>query len=330
MPHGADATLIIRGLRVIFEGEHGSVEAVRGVDFDVQPGEILAVVGESGSGKSSALAAILGLLDPRTTHVSADVVHFADSPQVDDEGTSVSRKVGYIQQDAQASLDPVFTTGYQISETLVMRDGLSWREARKRSVELLELVGIPEPELRVKHYPHQFSGGMCQRVAIAMAIACNPSLLVADEPTTALDVTVQAQILRLITQLRDERNMSVVLITHDLGVVAEVADSVAVMYAGLIVEKGSVAEVFGTPRHPYTLGLMRSIPGGTTRRTNHRMYQLPGRSISAGEVVSGCAFFDRCSIRRPECRQINPPLELVGPQHWSACLYSEELGVISD
>lgn len=323
----ADSVLRVRGLHVSFETESGSVSAVRGIDLDVGPGEILAVVGESGSGKTSVFSAILGLLDPSVTTVSAECIEIVEPNAGTSAGraSSAANLVGYIQQDAQASLDPVFTTGHQISETLVVRDGLSWREARRRSVELLDLVGIPDAALRVRHYPHQFSGGMCQRVAIAMAIAANPVLLIADEPTTALDVTVQAQILRLIQRLRDERRMSVVLITHDLGVVAELADSVVVMYAGAVVERGPVADVFANPRHPYTLGLMRSIPGGRSKTEEGRLFQLPGRSISAQEVSRGCAFAERCSIAHIDCCEITPTLMQVGSNHWAACMYSAEV-----
>lgn len=324
--------LRVGGLHVSFETEIGSVLAVRGIDLDVGPGEILAVVGESGSGKTSVFSAILGLLDPSVTTVTAECIEIMDPKTGASAGKASSPKnlVGYIQQDAQASLDPVFTIGYQISETLVVRDGLSWSEARRRSVELLDLVGIPDAALRVKQYPHQFSGGMCQRVAIAIAIAANPVLLVADEPTTALDVTVQAQILKLIQRLRDERRMSVVLITHDLGVVAELADSVVVMYAGSIVEKGPVADVFSNPRHPYTLGLMRAIPGGRSRTAEGRLYQLPGRSISAGEVSAGCAFAERCSIAQSDCQERSPSLMPVGPSHLAACFHSAEVWQLHD
>ena len=264
MPGPSDALLRVRGLHTRFLTDHGVVHAVNDVSFSVRRGETLALVGESGCGKTAAMLSVLRLLPARRARVDADEVTFRgrDLLALDDEGMRRVRgaEVAMIFQDPRASLNPVLTIGRQLTESLQVHLGLGRREARECAVELLDSVGIPRANERIDDYPHQFSGGMCQRVTIAMALACDPVLLIADEPTTALDVTVQAQILDLVTELRAERRMAMIWISHDLSVVAGLADRVAVMYAGSIVETAPVGRLFDAPAHPYTRALLASLP----------------------------------------------------------------------
>ncbi|HEY5144383.1 MAG TPA: ABC transporter ATP-binding protein [Solirubrobacteraceae bacterium] len=317
-----DAALSVRDLRVSFRTESGLVQAVRGVDFDLAPGEILGIVGESGSGKSAAAMALIGLNRSRNASLQGRVTfRGSDLMQLDESALRRVRgaQIAMIFQDPMTSLTPVHRVGGLIAEVLRAHEPLSRREARDRAIALLGDVGIPEPERRVDDYPHEFSGGMRQRVMIAMALACRPAVLIADEPTTALDVTIQAQILRLIRRMRAELQTAVVLITHDLGVVAEVADRVAVMYAGRWVEEGPTADVFAAPQHPYTIGLLGSMPRTDRPRTT-LLEAIPGQPPAMTLVDEGCAFRARCRSAIDACAA-RPELELRGGAagHRDAC-----------
>lgn len=314
--------LSVRDLRVRFETAEGPVEAVRGVSFDVNRGEVVAVVGESGSGKSLTALGIMGLISGQGS-VSAGSVTFGgrDLTKLTQRAMSDirGREIAMIFQDPLVALNPVLTIGRQIGEAMGRHEGVSKAVARRRSVDLLELVGIPSPHVRVDQYPHQLSGGMCQRVMIASALACGPSLLIADEPTTALDVTVQAQIMRLLRDIQRQAGMAMMLITHDLGLVAGAADQVNVMYAGRIVESGRVNDVFASPSHPYTIGLLNSMPRINSERSR-RMVSIPGSPPQLGAIPSGCAFEPRCRSRVESCQRVDPALESVGGSHARACI----------
>ncbi|BCJ38453.1 ABC transporter ATP-binding protein [Actinocatenispora thailandica] len=316
--------LRVRDLRVRFGTRRGGVPAVDGVSFDVYPGETVAVVGESGSGKSVTMQAVMGLL-PRGAQVSGSITY--RGTELVGRPLSVTRalcgdELAMIFQDPLSSLNPVFRVGRQITEALVRRRGMSRAAARDRAVELMTRVGIPAPELRVDEYPHQFSGGMRQRAMIAMALAMSPRLLIADEPTTALDVTVQAQIMRLLASLRESEGMALALITHDLGVVADAADRVALMYAGRVVEAGPTREVYEHCRHPYTEGLLASVPDDAGA---DRLVPIPGQPPNPASLPAGCAFHPRCRYAIEPCRRTAPALsELDG--HSAACHRSEEVG----
>ena len=322
---GTDPLLRVEGLRTFYYTHAGIVRAVDGVDFAIPAGGTLGVVGESGSGKSVTALSVMGLVDAPGRIEPGSTISFAGRNLAglrDDELAKVrGRDISMIFQEPMTSLNPVFTCGEQIAEAVRLHEGASDAEAKTRAVEMMRLVGIPSAERRVKDYPHQLSGGMRQRVMIAMALACNPKLLIADEPTTALDVTVQAQILELMKDLRERLGMAIMLITHDLGVVAEMADEVAVMYAGRIVERGPVSEVFRSPQHPYTEALMKSIPVlGLT-------YEQPLNAIrgvvpSPLEWPSGCRFEPRCDDAFERCVTDDPPLLDVAPQQ-SACWLCE-------
>jgi oligopeptide transport system ATP-binding protein len=317
--------LRVRGLEVTFATRHGTVPAVAGVDLDVAAGEVVALLGESGSGKSVTARALMGLLDRSNVTVSADELRLDD----DDLRTAVrGRDMTLVFQDALSALNPVLSIGDQLSEPFRVHRGLSRRAARTEAVELLHLVGIPAPQRRIKDYPHQFSGGMRQRILIAMAVALGPKLLIADEPTTALDVTVQAQILRLLDRLRAELRMGVLLITHDLGVAAEIADRIAVMYAGRIVETGAAADVLDSPRHPYTAALLRSVPD--LQAPGDDLRPVPGAPPNLLAVPGGCPFHPRCDISTDLCRATRPQLRTVVPgdanaHRAAACHHVEEL-----
>jgi oligopeptide/dipeptide ABC transporter ATP-binding protein len=329
MPAASDVPLLrIENLTVHFRTSHGLVRAVDGASYDVQRGETLAVVGESGCGKSVTAMAVLGLLPQPPAELPTGAILFEgeDLRKATPERLQAIRgnRISMIFQEPMTSLNPVFTIGDQIMEGLLLHRGLSREAARREAARLLELVRIPAPEQRLDEYPHQLSGGMRQRVMIAMALACRPSLLIADEPTTALDVTVQAQILELLRELQRELGMSIVLITHDLGVVAETADRVVVMYAGNIVEHAPVAGLFERPRHPYTAGLFLSLPsleteGGTLR-------PIEGSVPEAVNLPSGCRFHPRCPFAMPVCSERPPELvarDATG-EHRSACFYVDE------
>jgi peptide/nickel transport system ATP-binding protein len=303
LPHSDEAMLDVADLSVTFSTENGVVRAIRNVSFSLGRGEILSIVGESGSGKTVSLLSILGLVDRRTAHATGraffkgrDLINLSDRKMRAIRG----RDIALISQDPMTALTPVQTIGFQIVEQLHAHQSLPRRSANRKAIDLLTDVGLPNPERIMDRYPHQLSGGMRQRVVIAMALSCNPSLLVADEPTTALDVTVQAQILELLKRLQKDHGSSIVLITHDMGVVREMADRVAVMYGGEIIEQGTAEQVLNDPWHPYTWGLMASIPPLYGERPK-RLFSIPGTPPAPGQVGEGCAFFDRCRFRSESC-----------------------------
>ncbi|HVJ53375.1 MAG TPA: ABC transporter ATP-binding protein [Aliidongia sp.] len=301
-----------------FRTGSGTVPAVSDLTFDLARGEILALLGESGSGKSATARAIMGLLRPPTATVRADRLRLdtADLLEISETEARALRgsRMSLVFQDALSALNPVFTIGTQLSELFRLHGGTSRAEARRASLDLLRLVGIAAPEQRIDDYPHQLSGGMRQRVLIAMAIALRPRLLIADEPTTALDVTVQAQILELLDRLRRELGMAILLITHDLGVVAEIADRVAVMYAGRIVETAPVEPLFAAPAHPYTEALLTSTPRGDAA-----LRAIPGVPANPAALPGGCAFHTRCAYAQPLCAAERPALRERGPNATVAC-----------
>ena len=318
----ADPLLEVVDLKVTFRTEDGLVRAVDGLSFRVDPGEVLGIVGESGSGKSVTMMSVMRLInDPNAVfegqvlYKGADLMTATESRMQDIRGAEMAM----IFQDPMTSLNPVYKVGWQIAEQLQAHESMSDKQARARTVELLRAVGIPNPEVRVDEFPHQFSGGMRQRVMIAMALSCNPDLLIADEPTTALDVTIQAQILEVIARLKSEFNSAVVLITHDMGVVAEVADRVIVMYAGRVVEHGTKEEVFNDPQHPYTWGLLGSIPR-LDRPRPKRLTAIPGNPPSLVNLPEGCHFAPRCRHKFDRCLTDDPNLtDKVGNGHLDAC-----------
>jgi peptide/nickel transport system ATP-binding protein len=297
------------------------------VSFHVAEGETLAIVGESGCGKSVTANSILRLI-PEPPGRIAGVIRFqgTDLLKLSDRAMRAIRgnDISMIFQEPMTSLNPVLNVSRQLGETLRLHQGLDKRAAEARAVEMLALVGIPEPRRRVREYPHQMSGGMRQRVMIAMALACNPKLLIADEPTTALDVTIQAQILELMADLKRKVGAAIVLITHDLGVVAEVAERVMVMYAGRKVEEASVKQLFRSPRHPYTQGLLGAVPklGSSLTGTDTKLAEIPGQVPSLKERILGCVFASRCTLATEMCRQLAPALEAKAPGHVAACHYA--------
>jgi peptide/nickel transport system ATP-binding protein len=317
--------LSVEDLRVRFDSDDGTVLAVNGVSFDVGEGEVLALVGESGCGKSMTAMALLGLLPPTATRSGSirlagrDLTTLRPREMRELRG----REISMIFQEPMTSLNPVFTVGYQVAEVLRRHEGLSRRAAQDRAVELLELVRIPAPRQRVDEYPHQMSGGMRQRVMIAMAVACNPKVLLADEPTTALDVTIQAQILDIMRDLREQLGTSVVIITHDLGVVADIADRVVVMYAGHVVETGVVDDVFARPQHPYTIGLLGSVPRPDLAPTSasDRLTEIPGIVPTLRQPPHECVFAPRCPRADDECRRGMPALVETAPGQRAACVH---------
>jgi len=322
--------LEVRDLRTQFFTQDGVVKAVDGVSFHLMPGETLGLVGESGCGKSITALSIMRLIpSPPGKIVSGEIIFEGEDilRMNDDEMRSIrGRKIAMIFQDPMTSLNPVLTINRQISEALELHLGMSKQQARQRAIELLKMVGIPNAEQRVDQYPHQFSGGMRQRVMIAMALSCNPSLLIADEPTTALDVTIQAQILDLIRTLQHEHNTALILITHDLGVVAGMTDRINVMYAGHIVETAPTEELFENPGHPYTVGLLNSIPRLDAPR-KERLNPIRGLPPDLIDLPDMCPFVPRCDLAREKCSEKNPPLFDVNPVHRSACWYWEEVSL---
>jgi oligopeptide transport system ATP-binding protein len=313
--------LSVEDLRVTFSTQRGTVHAVNGVSFQIDAGETLGIVGESGCGKSVTSLAILGILarnarvpSGRAVFEGRDLIGLSDR----ELRTIRGRDISMIFQDPMTSLNPVLTIGRQIRESLQTHLGLDKKEARDRAVELLEQVGIPEAGRRVDEYPHQFSGGMRQRAMIAMALACEPKLLIADEPTTALDVTIQAQILEVLRTLVAERDTALILITHDLGVVAGMCERVQVMYAGMVMEEGPAESVFASPRHPYTLGLLQSVPRLDTPR-GRALQPIEGAPRDMLQAPSACPFAPRCTYEVEQSRQEVPPLVEVGPGHRVAC-----------
>jgi peptide/nickel transport system ATP-binding protein len=313
--------LAIRDLTVQFRVDTGWVTAIEGVSIEIGEGDCVGVVGESGSGKSVTALSILRLHDRAATRIRSGSITFRGQDLLRSSDRALRRirgsEIAMIFQDPMSSLNPVLTISDQIAETLAQHQNMSATAARQRAVELLDLVRIPDARRRAGDYPHQLSGGMRQRVMVAMAIACRPRLLIADEPTTALDVTIQAQILELLRELRRELGMSVMLISHDLGVIAEFAQSVVVMYAGRVVEQAPVAELFRRPVHPYTIGLMEAVPkldGDATR-----LSAIPGRIPGPQEDIRGCRFAPRCSFVLDRCLQAPPPIELAGALHSVRC-----------
>jgi oligopeptide transport system ATP-binding protein len=314
--------LEVKGLKTQFFTQDGVVKAVNGISYELNEGETLGIVGESGCGKSVSVMSLMKLIPIPPGRIVGGEAKFEgrDLMKIDnDEMRSVrGNKIAMIFQDPMTSLNPVLTIGRQVSEALELNLGMSKSEARQRTIELLEMVGIPSAADRVDDYPHQFSGGMRQRVMIAMGLSCNPQILIADEPTTALDVTIQAQIVELVKKLRDEIGMAIIWITHDLGVVAGLADRVMVMYAGFIVEEASVKDLYGDPRHPYTLGLLHSLPRLDEER-GRRLASIEGLPPDLIALPAGCPFYARCNYRVDKCQTENPPLEPVAPNHKAAC-----------
>ena len=333
MPDGALPVLDVRDLKTVFQTRGGEVHAVNDVSFSLRPGELLGVVGESGSGKSVTMMSLLGLLPSPPADVRGGSVQFdgKDLLHVPPETLRSVRggKIGFVFQDPMTSLNPVYTVGYQIAEPLRKHMGLNKRQAASRSQELLELVGIPDAKQRLDDYPHQFSGGMRQRVMIAIALACDPQVLIADEPTTALDVTIQAQILELMKDLRDKLGMAVIWITHDLGVIAGIADRVMVMYGGQIVEHAPVHELFSTPQHPYTRALLKTIPTIHGERAP-RLTIIEGQPPIMTGAPTACPFRDRCDVAFDRCAQENPPRYDVGNGHDAACFFDARTGAPRD
>ena len=322
------ALLDVKGLKTYFFTRDGVVRAVDGVSFSVARGETLAIVGESGCGKSVTSLSILRLVASppgRTVEEGRDLLELSEAEMRKVRGDAISM----VFQEPMTSLNPVLTVGRQIAEVLMLHRGLPREDAMLSAIEMLRLVKIPEPERRVAEYPHQLSGGMRQRVMIAMALACEPRLLIADEPTTALDVTIQAQILDLMRELKARTGAAIMLITHDLGVVAEMAQRVVVMYAGRKVEEGSVEALFANPRHPYTRGLLDSIPklgaSMVSRGAGTRLSEIAGTVPSLSEAIVGCAFAPRCAYATVRCLNEYPPFEEKAPGHGAACWESERL-----
>jgi peptide/nickel transport system ATP-binding protein/oligopeptide transport system ATP-binding protein len=322
MPDGALPVLDVKDLKTVFRTRAGEVHAVNSVSFDLKPGELLGVVGESGSGKSVTMMSLIGLLpmppaEIRNGRVMVDGQDLLGLP--DDRLRAIrGAGIGFIFQDPMTSLNPVFTIGYQIMEPLRAHLGMDRAAARNRAIELLRLVNIPDAPQRLGDYPHQFSGGMRQRVMIAIALACDPKVLIADEPTTALDVTIQAQILELVKDLRQKLGMAIVWITHDLGVVAGVADRVLVMYAGQIVEHADVASLYADPQHPYTRALLETLPH-VDASGPQRLLSIGGQPPNLLEAPVSCQFAPRCRYAYDRCRKENPERLPVAPGHDVAC-----------
>jgi oligopeptide/dipeptide ABC transporter ATP-binding protein len=321
--------LEVRDLEVVFTTPRGPVHAVDGVNFSLDAGEVLGIVGESGSGKSVTLRAIPKLLHSNATVRGQVLWRGEDMLTLPDERLRALRggQVAMVFQEPMSALNPVLPIGLQIDEVLVAHTPLDARARRARAVELMGLVGIASAQQRLGQFPHEFSGGMRQRAMIAISLAAEPTLLLADEPTTALDVTIQDQILKLLLRLVDELGMALVLVTHDLGVVAETCDRVAVMYAGRLCETGTVGDVFGTPRHAYTDALLRSMPGTGVAR--EKLVPIPGQPPRIDAPLAGCAFAARCGHVRPVCETTRPALLEQSPGHASACFAAAELGAMT-
>jgi peptide/nickel transport system ATP-binding protein len=317
--------LEIRGLKTYFATDEGMVHAVDGVDLTIDRGETLGVVGESGCGKTVTALSVLKLIAMPPGRIAGGQILWRGRDLVplgpDDMRGIRSKEIAIVFQEPMTSLNPVYTVGEQIAEVVRLHEGLGKRAALDRAVEMLRLVHIPNAERRARDYPHQFSGGMRQRVMIAMALSCNPALLIADEPTTALDVTIQAQILDLLAEMKSRLGMAIMLITHAMGVVAETAQRVAVMYAGKVIEEAPVGALFADPKHPYTQGLIRSIPRIDTAATRKpRLEAIAGVVPSLLEPAPGCRFAPRCRFASAVCREATPPLREVAPGHKVACV----------
>lgn len=325
-----EKVLEVKNLKTYFYTDEGVIPAVDGVDFNLARGETLAIVGESGCGKSVTSLSILRLIaNPPGRIIDGEILYNGKNllSLTEKEMRSVrGNDISMIFQEPMTSLNPVFPVGKQIMESLTFHQHMTKEQARERAIEMLRLVEIPNPEKCIHNYPHQLSGGMRQRVMIAMALACNPKILIADEPTTALDVTVQAQILDLLREMQDRVGASIIMITHDLGVVAEVSDKVAVMYAGRKVEEGSVEQILFNPQHPYTKALKGCIPHlqRTPTSGRHRLHEIPGMVLGMAELGKDrCSFYERCPCGKPECMEHNPPAKAIDAGHEVACwLYS--------
>ena len=322
----------MKNLKTYFFTDDGVVKAVDGINYDLQEGETIGLVGESGCGKSVSALSLLRLIQSPPGRIVDGEVWFEGENllKVDDDEIRHVRgnRIAMIFQEPMTSLNPVLTIGRQLTEALELHMHMDRRAATKRAIELLDMVGIPSAESRIKDYPHQFSGGMRQRVMIAMGLSCHPRLLLADEPTTALDVTIQAQILELMAALSSEFGTAVIIITHNLGVIARYAQRVNVMYAGKIVESSTSREVYGNPKHPYTLGLLKSVPRLDQVRKS-RLNPIEGFPPDLVHMPVGCSFYPRCEYRKDKCRQEEPPLMLVGEKHYSACWRAEEVEKVS-
>ncbi|HDD54783.1 MAG TPA: ABC transporter ATP-binding protein [Chloroflexi bacterium] len=317
-----EVILDIQDLHARFHTQDGVVHAVNGITYQVHAGETLGIVGESGCGKSVSMLSVMDLLAKPPAEVQAEAIlfkgedlqHFSQAEMRKVRGSNMTM----IFQDPMTSLNPVLTVGFQIKEPLKLHLGMSDEEATKRAAELLELVNIPEAENRLSDFPHQFSGGMRQRAMVAIALACNPTLLIADEPTTALDVTIQAQLVELVKGIQAKLGMALIWITHDLGVVAGLAERVIVMYAGFVVEDAQIDELYGNPLHPYTLALLKSLPR-LDQRKEEALATIEGLPPSLLERPQSCPFEPRCEFAKPKCKESNPLLEAVGPDHKIAC-----------
>jgi len=314
--------LDVHDLKVEFHTLEGTVHALNGVSFSVNPGQTLGIVGESGCGKSVSVLSVMRLIPQPPGRIVSGEVDFAGRDllrlSIPEMQQVRGKDISMIFQDPMTSLNPVLTIGRQIGETMMVHKGLSEKEARQVSIDLLDKVGIPNPAMRLEDYPHHFSGGMRQRVMIAMALSCNPRLLIADEPTTALDVTIQVQILDLVKDLRDQLDMAVIWISHDLAVIAELADRVAVMYSGYLMEETDVFQLYHQPLHPYTLALLQSLPRMDTGELD-KLSAIPGSPPDATRLPPGCPFAPRCRYAIERCQHENPPLLEVTPDHRAAC-----------
>lgn len=314
--------LDIKNLRTTFSTQVGQVRAVRGLNLTVDYGESVGIVGESGSGKSVSMLSVMGLL-PVNAHVNADSIMF-DGRELTTMDEREKRKmhgseIGMVFQDPMTSLNPLHTIGMQLMEPIKLHMGLNKAQARERALEMLKLVNIPSPESRIKQYPHEFSGGMRQRVMIAIALACNPKLIIADEPTTALDVTIQAQILELMQGLKSQLNTSIIMITHDLGVIASMCSRIVVMYGGCVAETGTTREIFYSPKHPYTWGLLRSIPKAQMDGTHSKLLPIPGTPPDMLRPPKGCPFAPRCPYAMQVCREYMAPETVLSDTHRVSC-----------
>lgn len=327
--------LEIKGLKTHFELKRGVVKAVDGVDLVLNRNETLGLVGESGCGKSvTSLSAMKLFQSPPGRIVEGSILlhrhdgSTVDIAKVDAKGHLMQSirggEVAMVFQEPMTSLNPLYTIGSQISESVMLHQGVGKRQAMERALEMLHAVHIADPKHRLHEYPHQMSGGMRQRIMIAMALSCNPSVLIADEPTTALDVTVQAQILDLMSQLQEDYGSAVMMVTHNLGVVSQIADYVAVMYLGKVVEYSDVRSVFHHPRHPYTMGLLKAVPV-FGKKENKPLIPIEGTVPSPADYIPGCAFADRCPFVKPECREVVPPLEELEPGHYARCIRAREI-----
>lgn len=317
-----------KNLSISFKIDEGIVRAVNDVSFEVRKGEVLGIVGESGCGKSVTSMSLMRLLPvPPTIYESGSInLNGVDILSLSEEEMREKRgsEVAIIFQEPMTSLNPVMKIGHQISEVMLIHQKISKSEAKKRAIELINLVGIPRAESIFNSYPHELSGGMRQRIMIAIALACNPKVLIADEPTTALDVTIQAQILDLIKNMKSKFDMSIMMITHDLGVIAEMADYVIVMYAGKIVEKAKVLDIFKNPKHPYTIGLMKSKP--TFEGSNEKLYSIPGQVPNPMNLPNYCYFYERCDRRKDICKKGIPDLISIGNSHYVSCYLLDKEG----